>query len=188
MTDGWDQNMQSNAHDQRLAGTRGHVVPASVVNSNHAATNGVWRNLGICHSHCPPDEIASNDYRAMVEHVIQSNTGSVGILTVIESASTPTPEGRNILVGTFRDLWPQLAAAAFVVRGKGFTAATQRSILSAFLMASGLRSRLRIYSTLDDAIPWLAYNLADSHVDMTEADLSSTMRATVDVFLEEHAR
>ena len=179
--------MASNAQDQGGLERKRRVEPARVVNSNHAAVNGCWRNLGIGFGRNPPDASAAIDYRATLEHVVQQNRGRVGLLTIIEADSTPTPEGRDIMVKMFRELWQHLAGAAFVVRGQGFAAATQRSILSAFLMASGLRSRLRIYSSLEDAVPWLAHCLIEGHPRMTEEDLAETILEIVNAFVAEHS-
>ena len=149
------------------------VERALLLSNNHAAANGVWRNVGIAFGRGAPDAAVAKDYRALLEQLIKSNPQGVGLITVIQPNSTPTPDGRDAMVKMFRDLWPNIRGAAFVVEARGFAAATQRSVLSAFLMATRLNARLKIFDSIESAAPWLASVLVDAgKVPSTELSLA----------------
>jgi hypothetical protein len=146
--------------------------------------------LGICLGRKPPDAAAARDYRDMLEHVVAQNPRGVGMITVVESSSTPTPDGRDAMIRMFKDLWPHLKAAAFVLEARGFAAATQRSVLSAFLLGSGLRQRLQIFPSIESAVPWLAGALVSADASpqpgLSTSHLSEMMARVVHKFCDGH--
>lgn len=158
---------------------------ARVLSDNSAATNGYWRNLGISVGRNPPDAEAARDYRAMLQSLNENNPGGVGMITIVLSSSTPTPEGRDMMIRMYKDSWPNLRAAAFVLEARGFAAATQRGMLSALVMASRLK-QIKIFDSIDSACPWLAASLADTHTPASVRSLERAMHTVVRRFADEH--
>lgn len=60
------------------------------------------------------------------------------LLTVVRCGPTPIAEARNTILDLLRTRLPRLCVA-FVLEGRGFTAAAQRSVLSSAILASGAR-------------------------------------------------
>ena len=153
--------MPGSTHQQ---GTRANRAEGpTVLSTNKASLNAYWRNVGIVVGRGAPYNVSATEYRELMEYLIAKHPDGVGLLTVIEERSTPDPEARDIMVKMFRDLWRDMRCVAFIVEGRGFGAAAQRGVLSAFLIASGRSAKIKIFSDLGVAVRWMASELGGMH-------------------------
>lgn len=165
-----------------MHGTRELVRNAVIRSRSGVSINGWWRNVGIVVGREAPNRESATQYRELMEYLIGQNPKGAALLTVVRPQSTPNPEAREIILGMFRDLWPDLLAAVFVVEGKGFGAATQRGIMSALMLAMGRSAKVKIFSDVELAVGWLASELARVHPRLGEDGLRrDLMDATFEV-------
>ena len=178
--------ISSRNHGDKPGNIPAKIEPAHLLNSNFAAANGYWRNVVICLGRKSPTAVEAKDYLAAIEYVIANSEGPIGIITVIQEASTPTPEGRDALIRAFREMWPRITCAAFVIQGRGFSAAAQRAILSGFTMITGLNSRMRIVNTIEAATSWMASLLVPSAAGTDENVVTQILAQVVKDFCDTH--
>lgn len=129
-------------------------------------------NLMLCVGREPPDPLGASNYAESVRRISALYPNGIGVLTVIQSRSTPEPAARDLLVGTFKKNWGSIRGALFVVEAQGFAAAIQRSVLSAFMLAAGVRDQIKVTTPASCDVSWLTERAAP---DMNAAAIKKSM-------------
>jgi len=130
---------------------------------DHASSYGWWEHLAVVVGRRPPTAEHVANYRACMVELYGRYPEGIGIVTVVNDTSTPEPSGRDALVQMFKETWPMMTAALFIPKADGFKGAVMRSVMGCFILATGQRDRIRIESTLDAGLPWLATKLLGPH-------------------------
>src|SRR5438067_925929 len=92
-------------------GRRVRFAPAGVqiFRRDSASSYGCWGNLAIVLGRHPVEEEHVANYRACIVELHRKYPTGVGLVTVVNDASTPSPSGRAALIGMFRQTWPLLS-------------------------------------------------------------------------------
>lgn len=131
-------------------------------------------NLLVAVGYVPPNMANASRYCAEVDRFLERQPAGAQLLTVVRSSPTPVAEARELILELLRTRLHRLWAA-FVLEGRGFTAAAQRSVLSSATLASGARGRLHICNNLDAALEWLV-NCPQAGAALTPALLDEVRR------------
>jgi hypothetical protein len=121
-----------------------------------ASSYGWWGNIAVVLGRQPPDASHVLNYRACVVELHRLYPQGVGLITVVNDTSTPSPGGREAMIAMFREVWPKMQAALFVPNASGFKAAVMRSVMGGFILATGRRDRIRVEPSIQAGMPWLA--------------------------------
>lgn len=124
-----------------------------------ASSYAWWGNIAVVLGRQPPTAEHVVNYRACVLELHKRYPQGVGLVTVVNDTSTPEPSGRDAMVAMFRETWPMMTAALFVPNADGFKAAVMRSVMGAFILATGKRDRVRVERTIGAGMPWFAPKL-----------------------------
>jgi len=130
-----------------------------LVRRDEASSYGWWGNLAVVVGRHSPDATHVQNYRACVVDLHRRYPAGVGLVTLVQGASTPSPTGREAMIQMFKDLWPMLDGALFVPDAVGFKAAALRSVMGCCILAIGQRDRLKVEPSLERGVPWLAAKL-----------------------------
>ena len=122
---------------------------------DEASAYGIYGNVVICFGRGEPTLHTAQHYARTVRTVAARGSGWSTLL-VARGRSTPPAEVRERLVAAFREYQESLTCAAFVLEGGGFSAAIQRSVVSALLMAVSRSGHMRIFSNVDQATHWMS--------------------------------
>jgi hypothetical protein len=158
--------MPATTGDQRGAA---EAIPPSVLRfaadgptifrRDQASSYAWWGNLAVVLGREPPDASHVANYRACIVGLLDQHPLGIGLITVVNSASTPKPSGRDSMIQMFRELWPRLDAALFIPNASGFQAAVLRSVMGCLILATGQRDRVRVERSLSSGVPWLVTKL-----------------------------
>lgn len=124
-----------------------------------ASSYAWWGNVAVVLGRQPPTAEHVVNYRACIVELHKQYPQGVGLITVVNDTSTPEPSGRDAMVKMFREIWPSITAALFVPNADGFKAAVMRSVMGAFILATGQRDRVRVERALAAGMPWLTQKL-----------------------------
>jgi hypothetical protein len=119
-----------------------------------ASSYGWWGNLAVVLGRQPPDAAQVLNYRACVIELHKHYPQGVGLITVVNDASTPSAAGRDAMIKMFKEIWPLMRAALFVPNADGFKAAVLRSVMGGLILATGQRDRVRVERSLSAGLPW----------------------------------
>lgn len=145
---------------------------------DEASSWGRLENVQVCLGRKPPDGPSAATYARLTTDMTKRFPGGYGLITVIRQTSTPLPEARDIIVGAYKANWQYIRAVLFVVEAGGFQAAVQRSILGAVMLATRLRSRIRIVSSIGEGAPWFVETLgADTRTVLDARELERSVTA-----------
>jgi hypothetical protein len=131
----------------------------TIFRRDQASSYAWWGNLAVVLGREPPDAEHVSNYRACIVELHRQYPLGIGLITVVNGASTPKPDGRNAMIQMFEELWPTVNAALFIPNATGFQAAVLRSVMGCFILASGQRDRVRVERSLSSGVPWLAAKL-----------------------------
>lgn len=121
---------------------------------DRASSYGWWGNIAVVLGRQPPDAVHVANYRACVVELHRRYPQGVGLVTVVNDASTPSPAGRDAMIEMFKALWPTMTAVLFVPNASGFKAAVMRSVMGGLILATGQRDRVRVESSVAAGAPW----------------------------------
>jgi hypothetical protein len=120
-----------------------------------ASSYGWWGNIAVVLGRQPPDASHVLNYRACVVELHRLYPQGVGLITVVNDTSTPSPSGRDAMIAMFKALWPMMSAVLFVPNASGFKAAVMRSVMGGLILATGQRDRVRVEPSVHAGAPWL---------------------------------
>jgi hypothetical protein len=120
-----------------------------------ASSYGWWGNLAVVLGRHPPDAAHVANYRACIVELHKRFPQGIGVVTVVNDTSTPSPSGREAMIAMFKELWPAMNAALFVPNASGFKAAVLRSVMGCFILVSGQRDRVRVEPSVRAGMSWL---------------------------------
>lgn len=109
------------------------------------------------------------DQKHWIRHLRSHAPDGCAFITVL-SSDTPPPseEARAFIKQVFRTFGEVVQSGAMVIEGKGFVAATLRSILSMILMALRPSYPFKIFAQLDDCLAWTLEHLDNPKVTRQE--------------------
>ena len=136
------------------ASPRYEAMGVKVFRRDAASSYGWWGNLAVVLGRQPPDAAHVANYRACVIDLHQQYPQGVGLITVVNDASTPGAAGRDAMIKMFKEIWPLMRAALFVPNADGFKAAVMRSVMGGLILATGQRDRVRVERSLSAGLPW----------------------------------
>jgi hypothetical protein len=122
---------------------------------DRASSYGFWGNIAVVLGRQPPDATHVANYRACVVELHRRYPQGVGLITVVNDASTPSPSGRDAMINMFKATWPMMTAVLFVPNASGFKAAVLRSVMGGLILATGQRDRVRVEPSVQAGAPWL---------------------------------
>jgi hypothetical protein len=122
---------------------------------DRASSYGFWGNIAVVLGRQPPDASHVVNYRACVVELHRRYPQGVGLITVVNDTSTPSPSGRDAMIAMFKALWPMMSAVLFVPNASGFKAAVMRSVMGGLILATGQRDRVRVEPSVHAGAPWL---------------------------------
>jgi hypothetical protein len=125
-----------------------------VFRRDQASSYGWWGNLAVVLGRRPPDAPHVQNYRECVIELHRQHPRGVGLITVVNDTSTPSPGGRDAMIKMFKEIWPLMTAALFVPNADGFKAAVLRSVMGGLILATGQRDRVRVERSLTVGLPW----------------------------------
>jgi hypothetical protein len=157
---------RAGAHDPGFL-ERGGV---RLVHRDAASSYGWWGNIAVVAGRRSPDATHVQNYRSCVVALHKRYPAGVGLVTVVQGNSTPSPTGREAMIQMFKELWPMLEGALFIPDAVGFKAAALRSVMGCCILAVGQRDRLRVEASLERGVPWLAAKLWGPAPDSSRAD------------------
>jgi len=106
--------------------------------------------------------------RAGLEKVLEDREDGAGFLCVIEPTSAPPDDAlrraSTQMVETHAD---RLKCVAVVIEGEGFRAAITRSVISGMALLLPRRIQATAFSTVRDALVWIARYLPVTPIDRT---------------------
>ena len=121
---------------------------------DRASSYGWWGNIAVVLGRQPPDASHVINYQACVVELHRQFPQGVGLITVVNDTSTPSPGAREAMMVMFRETWPKMRAALFVPNATGFKAAVMRSVMGGFILATGQRDRVRVEPSVKAGMPW----------------------------------
>lgn len=141
----------------RLVGATDPPESAGVGNRvrDTASSYGWIGNLAVIVGRHPPTPVAAENYMRCLSQLVERYPAGIGVITLVGPQATPRPEARETLIRTFRTHWPSIQGALFAVEGQGFAASIQRSFMTAAILVSGSRERIRISKDASLDMPWL---------------------------------
>lgn len=119
-----------------------------------ASCYGVFENILIIFGHGPPDATNAKLFSALVTDLAQRYPRGAGVLVVVQTGSSPTPDGREALLAAFRALHGAVSFS-FVLESDSFAAVAQRAIIKTFLFVTRYRDCIRIEPNVEAAARWL---------------------------------
>jgi len=106
-----------------------------------------------------------------MSHLLANAPGGSAFVTVLRSDTPPpTEEARVLIKRVFRSFGEVVKAGAMVIEGKGFVAATFRSVLSMILLALKPNYPFKIFASIEEG---LAFAL--NHVDATGVTVNEVL-------------
>src|SRR5688572_33469790 len=99
---------------------RFHEKGVQIFRRDRASSDGWWGNIAVGLGRQPPDAVHVANYRACVVELHRRYPQGVGLVTVVNDASTPSPAGRDAMIEMFKALWPTMTAVLFVPNASGF--------------------------------------------------------------------
>jgi hypothetical protein len=130
------------------------ALDVKVFRRDAASSYGWWGNLAVVLGRQPPDAVHVANYRACVIELHKQHPQGVGLITVVNDASTPSAAGRDAMIKMFKEIWPLMRASLFVPNADGFKAAVLRSVMGGLILATGQRDRVRVERSLSLGLPW----------------------------------
>ena len=119
-----------------------------------ASSYGWWGNIAVVLGRRPPEAEHVANYRACIVQLHREYPQGIGLITVVNDTSAPSPAGRDAIIAMFKDVWPLMTATLFVPNATGFKAAVLRSMMACAILVTGHRDRVHIESSLDKGLPW----------------------------------
>jgi hypothetical protein len=135
-----------------------------------ASSYGWWGNIAVVVGRQSPDATHVVNYRACVVDLHKRFPAGVGLITVVQAASTPSATGRAAMLQMFKAVWPMLEGALFIPDAVGFKAAVLRSVMGCFILAIGQRDRMKVEASLERGVPWLAAKMWGSTENRQRAE------------------
>lgn len=122
--------------------------------SDSASSYGEFANLLLTYGHGPPNATNASRFAALVSELSERYPRGAGVLVVVESDSSPTPDGREALLAAFRALRGKVSFA-FVIQSETFAAAAQRAIIKTLLFVTRYRDCIRLEQSVESGARWL---------------------------------
>ncbi len=137
-------------------------APPTYLASDEFMVFARWNNLLVGSSRAP--EIPST-FVLLEQHATEMslrNPAGFGYLVIVHHQERP-PAGYVETMGRIaREFSVVLRAGGAVFEAQGFAAATQRSVGTALIHAVGKSKQIRLFSTVQEAAPWLAQQLGET--------------------------
>jgi hypothetical protein len=144
-----------------------------LVRRDAASSYGWWGNIAVVVGRQSPDAMHVMNYRSCLVELFRRYPTGIGLVTVVQEASSPSSTGREAMIQMFKEVGPMLEGALFIPDAVGFKAAALRSVVGCCILAIGQRDRLKVERSLERGMPWLAAKLWGPTEDSQHADVLS---------------
>src|SRR5262245_64829654 len=95
------------------------VQGVKIFRRDFASSYGWWGNCAVVLGRRPPEAEHVANYRACVVELHQQYPQGVGLITVVNDTSSPSPGGRDAMITMFKEVWPLMNAALFIPNAMG---------------------------------------------------------------------
>lgn len=119
-----------------------------------ACSYGWLGNVAVVIGHAPPTAATVPNYKKAIADLATKYPEGIGLVTIVQTTSTPEPDARDAILHIFRDFGRAMNACLFVDEAIGFQAAIHRSIGAGLILASGKRSTIKITGSLSTGLDW----------------------------------
>lgn len=123
---------------------------------DEACSYGWLGNVAIVIGHAPPRTTTVPNYEKCIADLARKFPTGIGLITIVQTTSTPEPAARDLILQIFCKHGPSLNACLFVDEAVGFQAAIHRSIGAGLILATGKRATIRIAGTMAPGISWFS--------------------------------
>lgn len=143
---------------------------------DHVCSYATLGPILFCYGRHRPDVSSTAFYRECIRKATEKHPGKTILITYVGDRSTPRPEARERLVKLFQDMRSTICAAVFVIESRGFAAASQRAVATAFILGTGNRDFIKATASLSDALMWIARKLDDPQSSEQQAQMLREIR------------
>ncbi|MBC7174415.1 MAG: hypothetical protein H5U40_18355 [Polyangiaceae bacterium] len=121
-----------------------------------------WQNLLVASSRSPEAPGTFELLERHATHMSLRHPSGFGYLVIVQHEDRPPPGYVETMGRITREFGVMLRAGGAVFEAKGFAAATQRSVGTALIHAVGKAKQIKLFSSVDEAAPWLAKQLGET--------------------------
>ena len=139
-------------------------------------------NVVVTYSTDMPNPIYLEAWTQATDSLLARGHETIAVVTVIDSRTrTPNDDSKQLIRSTIERHKDRIDAFAYVVEGRGFSAAAMRSALSLINLAARYPFRQKVFSSIEEGARWLVANTKGAPpngVNMLSAAVQ-TMRGNV---------